>query len=116
MTSIHQIPRALLLAALLLSAVPLGAQAALAQSPVVSSASSGPTITNARAGVQRSSSQTDRSAPAASVTNHHSQASALMIVGGIAVLAGIITGGSAGPLLILGGAGVGLYGLYLYLQ
>lgn len=48
---------------------------------------------------------------------HHSQAAALMIVGGVAVVVGLLAGGSAvGPLLILGGSIVGLYGLYLYLQ
>lgn len=41
---------------------------------------------------------------------------ALMIVGAAAVLAGIIVGDDAGTVLILGGAGIGLYGLYKYMQ
>ena len=40
----------------------------------------------------------------------------LMIVGGAALLTGAIIGGDAGTLIMIGGAGVGLWGLYLYLQ
>ena len=40
----------------------------------------------------------------------------LMIIGGAALLTGAIIGGDAGTIVMLGGAGVGLYGLYLYLQ
>ena len=39
-----------------------------------------------------------------------------MIVGGAAFLAGAIIGDEAGTLIMIGGAGVGIYGLYLYLQ
>ena len=39
-----------------------------------------------------------------------------MIVGGAAFLAGAIIGGDAGTIIMVGGAAVGLYGLYLYLQ
>ena len=40
----------------------------------------------------------------------------LMIVGGAAFLAGAIIGDDAGTVMMVGGAGVGLYGLYLYLR
>ena len=40
----------------------------------------------------------------------------LMIVGGAALLAGLIIGDDAGTVIAVGGAVVGLYGLYLYLQ
>lgn len=40
----------------------------------------------------------------------------LMIVGGAAVILGLVTNGGASDLLIIGGAGVGLLGLYQYLQ
>ena len=40
----------------------------------------------------------------------------LMIVGGAAFLAGAIIGDDAGTLIMIGGAGIGLWGLYLYLQ
>ena len=39
----------------------------------------------------------------------------LMIIGGAAFIAGAVIGGDAGTIVMLGGAGVGLYGLYLYL-
>src|SRR5689334_10984033 len=44
------------------------------------------------------------------------QARALMIVGGAALLAGAIIGGDAGGIIMVGGAVVGLIGLYEYLQ
>lgn len=40
----------------------------------------------------------------------------LMIVGGAAFVAGAIIGDDAGTVLMVAGAGVGLYGLYLYLH
>ena len=36
------------------------------------------------------------------------------IVGGAAVITGILIGGDAGTLIAVGGAGVGLYGLYIW--
>jgi hypothetical protein len=38
-----------------------------------------------------------------------------MIVGGAALVVGAVIGGDAGTLVMLGGAGIGLYGLYLFL-
>ncbi len=40
----------------------------------------------------------------------------LMIVGGAAVILGLVTDGAASDLLLIGGAGVGLFGLYEYLK
>ena len=40
---------------------------------------------------------------------------ALMIVGGAALVVGAVIGDDAGTLVMLGGAGIGLYGLYLFL-
>lgn len=45
-----------------------------------------------------------------------SQNQVLMIVGGTALITGLVIGGDAGTLLAVGGAGVGLYGLYRHLQ
>jgi len=39
-----------------------------------------------------------------------------MIVGGAAILVGAIVGDTAGNVFMVGGAVVGLYGLYKYLQ
>jgi hypothetical protein len=44
------------------------------------------------------------------------QSQILMIVGGSAVVVGLITGDTAGQILVLGGAVVGLVGLYQYLK
>ena len=41
---------------------------------------------------------------------------ALMIVGGAALVVGAIIGGTPGTIVMIGGAAVGLYGLYHYLQ
>jgi hypothetical protein len=38
-----------------------------------------------------------------------------MIVGGAALVIGAVIGDDAGTLVMLGGAGIGLYGLYLFL-
>lgn len=40
----------------------------------------------------------------------------LMIVGGAAFLTGVVVGDDAGAVMMVAGAGVGLYGLYLYLR
>jgi hypothetical protein len=40
----------------------------------------------------------------------------LMIVGGAILLAGALIGDDAGTVIMIGGAAVGIYGLYLYLQ
>ena len=39
-----------------------------------------------------------------------------MIVGGAAFLAGAIIGDDVGTIIMVGGAGLGIYGLYLYMQ
>jgi hypothetical protein len=41
---------------------------------------------------------------------------ALMIVGGAALIIGLIIGGGAGLVIAVAGAALGLYGLFLYLQ
>ncbi len=40
---------------------------------------------------------------------------AMMIVGGAALVIGAVIGDDAGTIVMLGGAGIGLYGLYLFL-
>ncbi|MGH8327940.1 MAG: hypothetical protein ACRET2_14395 [Steroidobacteraceae bacterium] len=40
----------------------------------------------------------------------------LMVLGGVALLTGAIIGGDAGTIIMVGGAAVGLYGLYVQLN
>lgn len=49
-------------------------------------------------------------------TRGHDSGTALMIVGGAAILTGIVIGNGAGYAISVAGAVVGLYGLYQYLQ
>jgi len=75
----------------------------------------GPTLDGATVGFRRPVTQTAH-APVVVAAARGSNSAALMIVGGAAFLAGAIIGGDAGTIIMVGGAGVGLYGLYLYLQ
>ena len=45
-----------------------------------------------------------------------SRPAVLMITGGALLLTGILVGDDAAPILIIAGAGIGGYGLYLHLQ
>ena len=76
----------------------------------------GPTLDAARAGVSHQTSQELRTTAAAPRRAGYGQPVALMVVGGAALLTGLIIGGSAGTVIAVGGALVGLYGLYEYLQ
>ena len=58
----------------------------------------------------------EQAALQARARNGFSQSQVLMIVGGAALLTGLIIGDDVGDILAIGGAGVGLYGLYRYLQ
>lgn len=110
-----------------LRALPLAA--ALFASPLVvppaqaqSRTDAGPTVSAASVGARRAApAVTLNSSEATSpfqVRRGNGQATALMVVGGIAAIVGILIGPGepAGGVLLLGGAAVGLYGLYLYLQ
>ena len=46
--------------------------------------------------------------------NSRAPGATLMIIGGAAIVAGILVGDSGGAVLILGGIGIGAYGFYLY--
>ena len=99
------------------SAVP--APAAEPQAPTVA----GPTLASASVAVRAASVEPQRLATTATPSNAlpaarggQGQPKTLMIVGGAAFLAGALIGDTAGTAIMIGGAGVGLYGLYLYLQ
>lgn len=107
--------RAIPLAAALFAS-PLSSTPAPAQSP----AGTGPTLSAATVGARRvvpANAMDSREATAPfQVKRGNGQAAALMVVGGIAFVLGIVVGGGAGALMMVGGAAAGLYGLYLYLQ
>ena len=46
--------------------------------------------------------------------NSRAPGATLMIIGGAAIVAGVLVGDSGGTVLILGGIGIGAYGFYLY--
>ena len=96
--------------------------AAIPSTPPVTSASPiGPTMLSASVGVQRpSSAMTETEATTALAAQRRNaglgQAQAMMIVGGAAILVGAIVGDTPGQIIMIGGAVVGLVGLYKYLQ
>jgi len=79
-----------------------------------------PTLAGASVGVRSRSLAPDAAvageAAEAAYRRAFSQSQVLMIVGGAAFLTGAIIGDDAGTIVMIGGAAVGLYGLYLYLQ
>ncbi len=124
MTSTSRIARLLSLAAAvaLFAGAPVAAQE-LSSVPVVPvttesaampAAASGPAMNAASVGVRATSAAAE--APAAAAAAPSGQSTALMIVGGAAVLTGIVIGNGAGYAISVAGAVIGLYGLYKYLQ
>jgi len=74
----------------------------------------GPTRESAR--VAMHPAETRRGAPPVFQNKKSNQnAVAMMIVGGAALVIGAVIGNDAGTIVMLGGAGIGLYGLYLFL-
>lgn len=78
----------------------------------------GPTARGAAVGVRAiAPASTDRALLAGVQQGRNvGQSKALMIVGGAALVAGLIIGDDAGALLAVGGAVVGLYGLYQFVR
>ncbi len=114
----------LLLAAMAFAPVP-GAEAQVADQPSVAVSAPRPDALSARqAGISRAvlaeHARQVEAVPAAgstAVTQARSRrGTTLMIVGGAAFLAGLIIGDDAGTAIAVGGAAIGLYGLYLWAQ
>jgi hypothetical protein len=83
----------------------------------VPSPAAGPTLDGATVGIRHAAEQSVTSPTNATpAARRGDDSTPLMIVGGAAFLAGAIIGGDAGTIIMVGGAAVGLYGLYLYLQ
>jgi hypothetical protein len=99
---------------------------ALAVLPAVSGAQKsaplkpqGPTIQSAAVGFRVSEAKVDASTKVSStalVQRHQGQDVALMAVGVGAMIAGALIGDTAGTIIIIGGAGMALFGLYHYLE
>lgn len=116
------IARRLVFVALAIVAMPLVVQAqstaALTAPEQVSpvTASAGPRLDETRVGVRAVASLAAPEVPAPMRRADTQRSRTLMILGGAALLGGAIIGDDVGSLIMLGGLGVGLYGLYLHLQ
>ena len=87
-----------------------------ADSSVTTTRVPGPTADAARVAVSQPTSHELKISSAAQRRAGLGQPVALMVVGGAALLTGLIIGDDAGTVIAVGGALVGLYGLYEYLQ
>lgn len=86
---------------------------------VAASPTSGASMTGLRAGVHARETSRGIEQPAIAAQargGNLGQARAMMIVGAAALVTGAIIGGQAGTIIMVGGAVIGLVGLYDYLQ
>jgi hypothetical protein len=104
-------------AAAVLVMIPSAAAVAQAPASAQSHPAIGPTIAASMAGIRAPSvATTSRNASAPDTHMGAGQNVALMVVGGAALIVGAVIGGAGGVLLAIGGAIVGLYGLYNFIQ
>lgn len=87
-----------------------------AQQPT-QTAAKGPTVQAASVGFRVNEVKVDASTKVtAAPLRHQGQDVALMAVGVGAMIVGALVHGTAGTIIVIGGAGVALYGLYHYLE
>ncbi|MFN2398927.1 MAG: hypothetical protein ABR543_09870 [Gemmatimonadaceae bacterium] len=87
------------------------------RSPVVAATATGPTIASSSSAVRMPAESVDAEpAFAASSAAAFTRSHTLMIVGGAIFLTGLIVGDDAGTAIAIGGAAIGIYGLYTYLN
>lgn len=81
-------------------------------------AAKGPTLQSAAVGFRVSEAKVDASTKVTAplVRRNQGQDVALMAVGVGAMIVGAIVGDTAGTIIIIGGAGMALFGLYHYLE
>ena len=79
-------------------------------------ATAGASMTGLRAGVHLRETSRPSQPNAAPTRVGLGQARAMMVVGGVALVVGAIIGGDPGTIVMVGGAVIGLIGLYDYLQ
>lgn len=89
---------------------PAAAPATAASAGAVSYA---PTLAATRFGVS-AEDQAPLAVNASAARMGRREGRAFALVGGAAVIAGILIGGDAGTVIAIGGAGLGLYGLYIW--
>jgi hypothetical protein len=101
----------------MLSAVTNAQQPTQTSGPTQASAS-GPTVQAASVGFRTNEVKVDASTKvtALPIRRHEGQDVALMVVGVGAMIVGALVGETAGTIIIIGGAGMALYGLYNYLE
>ena len=75
----------------------------------------GPSIATARVGVRQLSAPSGEAPLIQDKDKSRRRSLAFMIVGGAALVIGAVIGDDAGTIVMLGGAAVGLYGLYMFL-
>jgi len=87
-------------------------------STATQTSASGPTVQAASVGFRASEVKVDASTKvtALPIRRHEGQDVALMVVGVGAMIVGALVGHTAGTIIIIGGAGMALYGLYNYLE
>jgi len=117
----HALRATLVAALVLLAARPAQAQALAPHAPPVDVAApkrpvSGPTTEAASVAVRPVETKELKLNAAAAPRKGYGQPVALMVVGGAAVLTGLIIGDAPGTIIAVGGAVMGLYGLFEYLQ
>jgi hypothetical protein len=81
-------------------------------------AAKGPTVQAASVGFHANEVKVNASTKvtAAAIPRHQGQDVAFMVVGVGAMIVGALVHGTAGTIIVIGGAGVALYGLYNYLE
>ena len=93
---------------------------ALAQAPAAAAApakaAAGPTMSANEVGIRRAAPAKTIAAPAAEQRLGAGRNVAMLVVGGAALIIGAIIGGTPGVLIAVGGAVIGLYGLYNFVQ
>jgi hypothetical protein len=92
-------------------------QPTIEREATTSSPSTGASVTGLRAGVHaRETARPMQPTMAAVGSGNLGQARAMMVVGVAALITGAIIGGQPGTFIMVGGAVIGLVGLYDYLQ
>lgn len=84
-----------------------------AAAPATAPVSYAPTLAATRLGYSVAD-QTPLEVNASAARMGRREGRAFALVGGAAVIAGILIGGDAGTVIAIGGAGLGLYGLYIW--